>query len=90
MKTIDLYKSQTQMLEGMRLRKNLSRLVEDSEVEDLKALGFMMLNKEWSDEEIENDLGSNAIETLLDEIENADHTKIVSVVKTLRDQGAII
>jgi hypothetical protein len=90
MKTIDLYKSQTQMLEGMRLRKNLARLVEDSETEDLKALGFMMLHKEWSDEDIEKDLGSNAIETLLDEIENADHMKIVSVVKTLRDQGAII
>jgi len=78
------------MLEGMRLRKSLARLVEDSEVEDLKALGFMMLHKEWSNDDIENDLGSNAIEALLDEIENADHTKIVSVVKTLRDQGAII
>jgi len=90
MKTIDLYKNQTQMMEGMRLRKSLARLVEDSEVQDLKALGFMMLHKDWSEEEIEEDLGSNAIEALLDEIENADHTKIVSVVKVLRDQGAII
>ena len=90
MKTVDLYKSQTQMMEGMRLRKGLARLVEDSEVQDLKALGFMMLHKDWTEEEIESDLGSNAIETLLDEIENADHTKIVSVVKALRDQGAII
>ncbi len=90
MKTIDLYKNQTQMMEGIRLRKSLARLVEDSEVQDLKALGFMMLHKDWSEEEIEEDLGSNAIESLLDEIENADHTKIVSVVKVLRDQGAII
>ena len=90
MKTIDLYKSQTQMMEGMKLRKSLASLVEDSEVQDLKALGFMMLHKEWTEEEIESDLGSNAIETLLDEIENADHSKIVSVVKVLRDQGAII
>ncbi len=90
MKTIDLYKNQTQMMEGIRLRKSLARLVEDSEVQDLKALGFMMLHKDWSEEEIEEDLGSNAIESLLDEIENADHTKIVSVVKVLRDQGAVI
>lgn len=90
MKTIELYKNQTQMLEGLRLRKSLARIVEDAEVADLKALGFMMLQKEWKDEEIEMDLGSSAIEALLDEIENSDHTKIVSVVKSLRDQGAII
>lgn len=90
MRTIELYKNQTQMLEGLRLRKSLARIVEDAEVADLKALGFMMLQKEWKDEEIEMDLGSSAIEALLDEIENSDHTKIVSVVKSLRDQGAII
>lgn len=90
MRTIELYKNQTQMLEGLRLRKSLARIVEDAEVADLKALGFMMLQKEWKDEEIEMDLGSSAIEALLDEIENSDHSKIVSVVKSLRDQGAII
>jgi len=90
MRTIELYKNQTQMLEGLRLRKGLARIVEDAEVADLKALGFMMLQKEWKDEEIEMDLGSSAIEALLDEIENSDHSKIVSVVKSLRDQGAII
>ena len=90
MRTIELYKNQTQMLEGLRLRKSLARIVEDAEVADLKALGFMMLQKEWKDEELEMDLGSSAIESLLDEIENADHSKIVSTVKCLRDQGAII
>jgi hypothetical protein len=78
------------MLEGIRLRKSLGNLVEDAETADLKALGYLMLQKEWTEEEIDSDLGSSAIETLLDEIENADHTKIVTVVKTLRDQGAII
>jgi hypothetical protein len=90
MRTVELYKNQTQMLEGIRLRKSLGNLVEDSETADLKALGYLMLQKEWTEEEIDADLGSSAIETLLDEIENADHTKIVTVVKTLRDQGAII
>ena len=90
MKTIELHRNQTQMLEGIRLRKSLGNLVEDAETADLKALGYLMLQKEWTEEEIDADLGSSAIETLLDEIENADHTKIVTVVKTLRDQGAII
>jgi hypothetical protein len=90
MRTVELYRNQTQMLEGIRLRKSLGNLVEDAETADLKALGYLMLQKEWTEEEIDADLGSSAIETLLDEIENADHTKIVTVVKTLRDQGAII
>lgn len=90
MRTVELYRNQTQMLEGIRLRKSLGNIVEDAETADLKALGYLMLQKEWTEEEIDADLGSSAIETLLDEIENADHTKIVTVVKTLRDQGAII
>ncbi len=90
MRTIELYKNQSQMLEGLKLRQSLSNIVEDAEVVDLKALGYLMLQKEWTEEEIESDLGSTAIEALLDEIENADHSKIVTVVKTLRDQGAII
>ena len=90
MKTIGLYRNQSQMLEGLKLRQGLSQIVEDAEVIDLKALGYLMLQKEWSEEEIQSDLGSGAIEALLDEIENADHSKIITVVKTLRDQGAII
>lgn len=90
MKTVELYKNQTQMIEGVKLRKDLARIVENAEVADLRALGFMMLRKEWTEEEIERDLGSSAIEYLLDEIENSDHTKIVSVVKSLRDQGTVI
>lgn len=90
MKTIELYKNQSQMLEGRKLRKSLGEIVENSETPDLKALGYLMLQKEWREEDIDADLGSSAIEALLDEIENADHTKIVTVVKTLRDQGAII
>ena len=58
-----------------------------AKVEELKKEGKL---PEWTEEEIESDLGSTAIEALLDEIENADHSKIVTVVKTLRDQGAII
>lgn len=70
------------MVEGLKLRQSLSNIVEDAEVIDLKALGYLMLQKEWTEEEIESDLGSVAIEALLDEIENADHSKIVTVVKT--------
>lgn len=90
MKIIELYRNQSQMLEGTKLRRGLSDIVEDAEAMDLKALGYLMLQKEWCEEEIQFDLGSGAIEALLDEIENADHSKIIAVTKILRDQGAII
>ena len=48
MKTIELYRNQSQMLEGLKLRQGLSQIVEDAEVIDLKALGYLILQKEWS------------------------------------------
>jgi hypothetical protein len=78
------------MVESISLRTRLSILVEDAETPDLIALGNLILNKEWREEDIEMDLGSTAIEALLDELENADHHKVDSIYKNLVEQGVRI
>jgi hypothetical protein len=90
MKTTSLYKNQTKMVESISLRTRLSILIEDAETPDLIALGNLMLNKDWDEKDIEMDLGSTAIEALLDEIENADHQKVDSIYKSLVEQGVRI
>jgi hypothetical protein len=90
MKTANLYKNQTKMVESISLRTRLSILVEDAETLDLIALGNLILNREWSEDDIEIDLGSTAIEALLDELENADHHKVDSIYKNLVEQGVRI
>jgi hypothetical protein len=90
MKTANLYKNQTKMVESISLRTRLSILVEDAETSDLIALGNLILNREWSEDDIEMDLGSTAIEALLDELENADHHKVDSIYKNLVEQGVRI
>jgi hypothetical protein len=87
MKTANLYKNQTKMVESISLRTRLSILIEDADTQDLKALGNLILDKDWGEEEIEMDLGSTAIEALLDGIENADHQKVDSIYKNLVEQG---
>lgn len=87
MKTASLYKNQTKMVETISLRTKLSILIEDAETPDLIALGNLILNKDWGEEDVEMDLGSNAIESLLDEIENADHNKVDSIYRNLVEQG---
>lgn len=87
MKTVDLYFNQTQMVKDFKLRTRLSILVEDASPDQLKSLGFIVAHKQWSQDDIERDLGSNAIEYLLDCIENADHEKLIEIKSTLETQG---
>ena len=90
MKTISLFNNQTKMVETISLRTRLSILIEDAETLDLIALGNLILNKDWGKEDVEMDLGSTAIESLLDEIENADHNKVDSIYRNLVEQGVKI
>ena len=66
MKINDLYLNQGKMVEGFRMRTELSQLVESSGFDELGSLG--------------------AMEALLDEIENADHTKIASIHGKLKEE----
>lgn len=48
-----------------------------------------MLDKNWKSEQLEMDLGSDAIETLLDETESMDYTKLKEVYTHLKSQKLV-
>jgi hypothetical protein len=86
MKINDLYLSQGKMVEGFRMRTELSQLVESSGFDELGSLGVILLDKYWEPSDLEMDMGSSAMEALLDEIENADHNKIASIHGKLKEE----
>ena len=49
----------------------------------------MMLDKNWKEDELERDLGSDAIETLLDETQSMDYTKLKEVYEHLKSQRLV-
>lgn len=87
MKTAELYFNQHQMVQDLALRKNLSFLIESSSPDELRSLGSIMANKSWGQRELEFNLGSSAIEYLLDCIENADHHQLQNYKQVLEAQG---
>ena len=74
------------MVEGFRMRTELSQLVESSGFDELGSLGVILLDKYWEPSDLEMDMGSSAMEALLDEIENADHNKIASIHGKLKEE----
>lgn len=89
MKINKLYLNQGKMVEGFNMRSELVELVESSGCDELSSLGAIILDKHWDSEELEMDLGSAAMEALLDEIENADHQKIQSIHSKLKEEEVI-
>ena len=85
--TSELYHNKTQMVKDLKLRKGLSELVEMSSPDQLSSLVFIVTGQRWSQHMIEQDLGSNAIETLLDCIENSDHHQLHGYKDALQTQG---
>jgi hypothetical protein len=49
----------------------------------------MMLDKNWREDDLEMDLGSSAIETLLDETESMDYPKLKGVYEHLKSQRLV-
>jgi hypothetical protein len=48
-----------------------------------------MLDKNWKESELEMDLGSDAIETLLDETQSMDYAKLKGVYTHLKEQKLV-
>lgn len=86
----ELYQNKTQMIKDLKLRKGLSDLVEESSPDQLSALVFIITGQRWSQQMIEQDLGSSAIETLLDCIEHSDHHQLHGYKDALETQGITI
>jgi hypothetical protein len=88
--TSELYLNKTQMIKDLKLRQGLSSLVDESAPDQLQSLVFIITGKRWSQHVIELDLGSTAIETLLDCIEHSDHHQLHDYKTALEVQGIII
>ena len=87
MKTSDLYLNSTAMLQDLQVRGKLTSLVEDASADQLQALVYIATGQHWHQERVEEDLGSSAIEFVLDHIEHADRGELQRIRQVLEIQG---
>ena len=71
------------------MRDSLHEFISSADLNVLCGLGHMMLDKNWREDELERDLGSDAIETLLDETQSMDYTKLKEVYEHLKSQRLV-
>lgn len=71
------------------MRDSLNEFITSADLNILCGLGYLMLDKNWKSEQLEMDLGSDAIETLLDETESMDYTKLKEVYTHLKSQKLV-
>jgi hypothetical protein len=71
------------------MRDSLNEFISSADFNILCGLGYLMLDKNWKESELEMDLGSDAIETLLDETESMDYTKLKEVYTHLKTQKLV-
>jgi hypothetical protein len=65
------------------MRQQLGGYIETGDLALLRALGYIMLEKDWSLEDLEVDLGSNAIEILLEDLAASDYEKMQETLSHL-------
>ena len=83
--------NQGRALKLRTIKRELTSFVEDSvnNPSTLCGLGLVMLEKEWSPEDLEADIATSAIEALLDEIENGDYEKLSETYEILKSQELV-
>ena len=81
--------NQTRDLQIMHMRSEISNYIEISDLRILKNLGYNILGREWGIETLEEDLGSSAIESLLEGVKNIEYSKLKRVYTVLKSNGAI-
>jgi hypothetical protein len=89
MKTQDLHSNQSKLVNDIVMRDSLNEFISSADLNILCGLGYLMLDKNWKESELEMDLGSDAIETLLDEAESMDYTKLKEVYTHLKTQKLV-
>ena len=77
------------MINDIVMRDSLHEFISSADLNILCGLGYMMLDKNWGEDELERDLGSDAIETLLDETQSMDYTKLKEVYEHLKSQRLV-
>ena len=83
--------NQGRSLKLVKIKEELSSFVERSSDDPfiISGLGWTMLERDWTQDELEEDLGTSAIEALLDEIENAGYAKLLETYDMLKSQELI-
>jgi hypothetical protein len=71
------------------MRDSLNEFISSADLSVLCGLGYLMLDKDWKESVLEMDLGSDAIETLLDETQSMDYTKLKEVYEHLKSQRLV-
>ena len=89
MKTQELHSNQSKLVNDIVMRDSLNEFISSADVDVLCGLGYLMLDKNWKSEQLEMDLGSDAIETLLDETESMDYEKLKGVYTHLKTQKLV-
>ena len=89
MKTQELHRNQSNLVNDIMMRDSLQNFISSADINVLVGLGYLMLDKDWKEEQLEMDLGSEAIETLLDETENMDYGKLKGVYEHLKSQKLV-
>ena len=89
MKTQELHTNQSTLVNDIVMRDSLNEFISSADVDVLCGLGYLMLDKNWKSEQLEMDLGSDAIETLLDETESMDYEKLKGVYTHLKTQKLV-
>jgi len=89
MKTQELHNNQSKLVNDIIMRDSLNEFITSADLNILCGLGYLMLDKNWKSEQLEMDLGSDAIETLLDETESMDYTKLKEVYTHLKSQKLV-
>ena len=83
-----LHSSQGKLARDIQMRDAVEEFIEGSEPVVLRSLGALILDKDWRTSDIEDDLGAEAIECLIDEVNHMDYKKLKEVFKHLEAQGA--
>ena len=89
MKPQELHINQTKAVNDIMMRDSLNEFISSADLNVLCGLGYVMMDKHWKESELEMDLGSNAIESLLDEAEGMDYTKLKTVYIHLKSQELV-
>jgi len=89
MKSQELHINQTKAVNDIVMRDSLNEFISSADMNVLCGLGYVMMDKHWKESELEMDLGSNAIESLLDEAEGMDYTKLKTVYTHLKSQELV-
>ena len=89
MKTQELHSNQSKLVNDIVMRDSLNEFISSADFNILCGLGYLMLDKNWKESELEMDLGSDAIETLLDETQSMDYTKLKDVYTHLKTQKLV-